>query len=129
VSTMGAEAEATYWNGERCKCERATVIVADSSVHANYWARRFVGQERKVILVNYHGTTFAIDDEGYERTEDEVAAFRARFPDLTPGYYERRQGYPGCGWDKVTKGMGGPAIPHSSVYYERVLETASDGAV
>jgi hypothetical protein len=114
--------EATYWNGERCECERATVIVADSPRFPNYWARRFVGQERKVVLVHYNGTTFAIDDEGYERTEEEIAAFRERFPDLGPGYYERKMGYPGCGWEKVTKGMGGPSVPHSSIEYESIVE-------
>lgn len=123
-----AQAEATYWNGQPCGCERAIVIVADGD-SPNYWARRFIGQERKVVLIHYNGATFAIDDEGFESTAEELDAFRKRFPDLPDGYYARKHGYPGWGWDKVTKGMGGPSVPHASVTYERIVSTEHDAAV
>lgn len=127
MSTVATE-ELTYWNGERCECERATVIVADADF-TQYWARPFVGQQRKVVLVHYNGTTFAIDDEGYSMTEEQVEALRQARPDFPDSFYSREHGYEGWGWYKVTRGRGGPSHPHASISYERILETEHDGAV
>lgn len=124
-----SEAPKTYWNGEPTPCERVAVIVADSPRTPLYWARDLVGTERKAIAINYNGETFFIDDEGYTVSEEHIAALRERFPSLPDTYFSREQGYPGWGWEKVTKGQGGPSIPHASLAVERIVETEHDHAV
>lgn len=52
----------TFWNGERIRCRRVVVIVADAESPA-YWARKYVGQERHAVEVIYGGHTFYIDNE------------------------------------------------------------------
>ena len=112
-----------FWNGEPCHVERAIVVVADAPDHPHYWAKRFVGNERRVVLVNYKGSQFAIDDEGYDMSVEEIEALKERWPGIT---FSTHHGFPGWGWEKVTKGRGSPSYPHASVVFERVVSTEQD---
>lgn len=120
------DAPQTYWNGESCKAERCTVVVADNPEVPAYWARPFVGTERQAVMVGYHGATFYIDDEGYAMSEDEAAALRGFGRQAQAG---DQVGFAGWGWKKVTEGRGGPSIPHASLAVERIVSTAHDQAV
>lgn len=121
-----SETETTFWNGEVCKAERAIVVVADATEHPHYWAKRFVGNERRVVLVNYRGSTFAIDDEGYEMSDEEIEALKERWPGIT---FSTRHGFAGWGWEKVTKGRGAPSYPHATVAFQRIVSTEHDSSV
>jgi hypothetical protein len=110
-----ATSSETRWNGEPCEARKVVVIVADAGRFPNYWARPFVGQERDAVEVTYAGSTFYIDDEGYERGEQEKALLEKFGMPASD-----RAGYPGYGWAKVTAG-GGPHHPHSSLEIERVV--------
>lgn len=121
----GPDAEQeTYWNGEPCRAERCTVVVADNADTPAYWARPFVGTERQAVMVQYNGETFYIDNEGYEAGEEEVALLKSRGLNAEP-----KVGYPGWGWDKVTVGRGGPKSPHASLAVERIVSTDHDQSV
>jgi hypothetical protein len=50
------------WNGKPVSAVRGSAIVADSGYFPEYWARRFVGQRRDVVRVEYGGTVFYLDD-------------------------------------------------------------------
>lgn len=120
------------WNGEPCEARRVRVIVADAPEFPQYWARRFVGQERAAVEVLYGGQTFYIDDEGYEHSDEEMAALAPLYdvgPQLLDAYKrlgreppkpERVHGFPGWGWAKVMAG-GGPGHGSASLVIERVV--------
>lgn len=84
----------TFWNGEPADCRRAIVVVADAEFPA-YWARKYIGQERHAVEVNYAGKTFYIDNEN------------------------------GSGWAKVRFARGGPKVGHGSLRIERVVSAGS----
>lgn len=60
----GHRMDRTEWNGQPCRAERVTVVVADNPNAPAYWARDLVGTSRKAVRVDYDGQTFYIDDEG-----------------------------------------------------------------
>lgn len=103
----------TYWNGEPCEARRVTVVVADDGRFPAYWARHLVGQRRDAVEVTYAGSTFYLDDEGYETSEAEAAVLR-RYGRDVPG----RTGFPGWGWAKVTDGRGSPRFGSASLTIE-----------
>lgn len=103
------------WNGEPCEARQVRVVVADNERFPAYWARHLVGQERAAVEVIYNGSTFYIDDEGY----DERPEVRERL--LGHGMAAPEHvGYPGWGWEKVLNG-GGPRDGHASLEIERVV--------
>jgi hypothetical protein len=104
------EVEQTYWNGEPCEAHRVTVVVADAPAFPKYWARPFIGTERNAVRVTYNDDTFYLDDEGYEQTQEAMKQLRRLGLPAEP-----QVGYPGWGWDKVTKHFGGPQSPHASL--------------
>jgi hypothetical protein len=106
------------WNGEPCEARRVRVIVADNERFPLYWARHLVGTERAAVEVTYNGSTFYIDDEGYDEREEVKAYLRER------GHAGRDHvGSPGWGWAKVMAG-GGPGHGHASLEIERVVGDA-----
>lgn len=52
----------TYWNGEPTPVRRVKVIVGKSPA-PTWWCADLEGTTRDAIAVDYHGTTFYIDDE------------------------------------------------------------------
>jgi hypothetical protein len=89
--TTSPDTAATYWNGERCKALRVTVVVADDPDIPAYWARPLVGQRRKAVAVTYNGDTFYLDDED------------------------------GQAWAKVTIGRGSPVYGHRELSVSAIL--------
>jgi hypothetical protein len=137
----------TYWNGDPCEARRVRVIVEDRPSAAKYWARPFVGQERNAVEVTYAGSTFYLDDEGYDDAPENYAYMRDAALSLSKSLGGRlseeqalermgvkpeqedgshlRVGYPGHGWAKVTEGRGSPQYGHSSLSVERVIRGRS----
>lgn len=109
--------EQTYWNGEPCAAERVMVVVDDDQRFPEYWARRFVGTQRRAVKITYSGNTFYIDDEGYEQTQGEIDLLRSH------GFKaEKVAGYPGWGWDKVTVYRGSSKAPHAGLAIQREVD-------
>jgi hypothetical protein len=139
---------ATFWNGEPCEARQVRVVVADRPKTPRYWARPFVGQERAAVEVTYGGSTFYLDDEGYEQRPEEYEYMRNAAAGLSRSVGGRmseedalarmgvkpeqedgshlRVGYPGHGWAKVTEGRGSPQYGHSSLSIEHVVDPAQD---
>lgn len=113
----------TFWNGETCMAERCTVVVGQ--VDNDHWARSFVGTERKAVMLKVgDGDTFYIDDEGFEMSDEAIALAKSRGRPM-----ERKVGYPGWGWQKVTAGRGDPHVGHANLPVERIVSTAHDESV
>ena len=110
------EAEGTFWNGEPCEARRVVVVVADNPAIPQYWARQLVGTRRDAVEVRYAGTTFYLDDQGYDVSEEVKRLLEAHGMEARD-----RVGYNGWGWDKVTKGHGGPRVGHANITVERVV--------
>lgn len=94
----------TRWNGEPCAARRCIVDVEDFG-------------RRNAVEVVYNGHTFYIDDEPYQRFDDEIAALKALRAALPPAQaaqvsLDRDAGYHGWGWAKVTHGRGSPRYGH-----------------
>jgi hypothetical protein len=127
--------ELTYWNGEPASCRKVRVLVGSDSARSEWLSNRFAGAVRDAVEVSYAGSTFYLDDEGFERTDDELERLEAAAqnlaagtPDVTlaqaRGHYrvsERVIGFPGWGWAKVTAGRGSPAVGHLTLIAERVV--------
>jgi hypothetical protein len=114
--------EQTFWNGIPCKARRVIVIVADDKPPL-YWARPFVGQERAAVEITVNDYVFYIDDEGHA-------------PSPEADEIHRRYGLPpdqpttaGCGWAKVTGGMGSPQYGHATLKIERVVREVEPAAL
>lgn len=90
----------TYWNREPVEVERVRVKIADDPSFPRYWARErgLVGQMRNAIKVQYHDEVFYLDDED---------------PD-------------GCGWDKVTTGLGSPQWGHRGITPDGPVEPTEE---
>jgi len=91
-----AAREPTFWNGEPCEARKVTGVVVDDGRFPQYWARLFVGTERRATEVTYGGNTFYLDDEDWQGSGDEP------------------------GWRKVTAGRGSPQYMHRSLQLEGV---------
>lgn len=64
----------TWWNGKPCLAERCIVIVGDTGKFPTYWARSYVGDQRKAVEIHYNNEIFYIDDEdgrGWKKVIDE----------------------------------------------------------
>lgn len=128
----------TRWNGEPCEARRCVVLLPEHDPdHAQdppmAWWAPFAGTERAAVEVRYSGRTFYLDDQGYTRTEDERRfleqrikamerdpaadrdTFKRAIATLRGSLARDEVGYPGHGWDKVTKGGGSPNVGHSSL--------------
>ena len=57
------DAPETMWNGQPCKADRVTVIVADHGTFPGYWARDLVGTHRRAVRVEYDNQVMYLDDE------------------------------------------------------------------
>lgn len=145
----GVQGTEAFWNGEPAIARRCVVIVADSHAPA-YWARPYIGQERRAVevVIEVESTrrgasgrrrshTFYLDDEGYERTMQETSEMRRYAEAVSRASGERispedalarlgaegwQVGGPGWGWEKVTVGRGSPRFGHAQLSIERVVE-------
>jgi hypothetical protein len=64
---------------------RKVRVIVGKSLRPTWWCAELAGQERAAVEVNYYGEKFYLDDED------------------------------GSGWNKVTRGRGGPDWGHSSL--------------
>jgi hypothetical protein len=84
--------EKTYWNGEETPCAKVRLKLEGDGGHPSYWAKEFIGQTREAVRVQYYSNNFYLDNED------------------------------GQGWEKVTKGRGGPGWPSRSLYGVEVFD-------
>ena len=74
---------------------RIVRVIVGKSERPTWWCADLEGTEREAIEVNYHGHKFYLDNENGE------------------------------GWNKVTRGRGGPEWGHSSLPVQTVLEQSA----
>lgn len=79
------------WNGESAWARKVVVIIG-TSIRPTWWCADLKGQRRNAVEVIYEGQKFYLDDEG---NGDNLQ--------------------PGCGWRKVTVGLGSPNYGHNSL--------------
>jgi hypothetical protein len=87
------QAEPTFWEGEPCEARQVSVVVADDSRFAAYWAHGLIGERRNAVEVTQKGRTFYIDDEPFVGRQQP-------------------------GWEKVTVGRGMPDHGHRELAVE-----------
>lgn len=95
----------TYWNGEACLARRVTLVVGPDEFPES-WAKSFEGQRRDAVEVVYNGTTFYLDDDEYERTDEMMRHYESLKMEAD------RRVPAGGGWRKVTEGRGSPVWGH-----------------
>lgn len=93
----------TFWNYEPASCRKVRVIVGPAP-KSTWWCAGLEGTEREAVEVTIDGERFYLDNEAFEG-DGLVRGHRA-----------------GTGWDKVTKGRGGPDWGHSSLPVSKVLD-------
>lgn len=85
--------EKTYWNFEETPAERGTGVMLDSPEFPKFWGREagLVGTRVPVVKVTYNGQEFYLYNDHDE------------------------------GWDKVTRGHGGPQKYHRSLDVDKYV--------
>lgn len=123
VQTGPDSEQETFWNGEPCHAERCTIVVG--KVEADHWAHPLIGSEREAVAIKFgDGETFFIDNQGFEIDPEKQALAKSRGHSI-----DSTMGYPGWGWDKVTKGRGLPHAGHADLPAERIVSTEHDQSV
>lgn len=114
----------TFWNYQPAKARKVKVIVGEAP-KKTWWCYGLEGTIREAVEIKQGHQTFYLDNEAFwpseERIEElekiyEEEGHSISFLDLAI------KGHPaGTGWDKVTKGQGGPQYGHSSLPVKEVI--------